>query len=53
MSLCINCPEELQIIATYRYNNLKPMCEAHFNRVVETVEAICKSPVDRKKHKIK
>lgn len=53
MSLCINCPEELQVEASYKYNQLAPMCEEHFNKVVEAVEAICKSVVDRNRYKIK
>jgi 23S rRNA U2552 (ribose-2'-O)-methylase RlmE/FtsJ len=39
--LCINCPPEKQVPATRKYNQLKPMCEKHFGKVMAIVRAFC------------
>ncbi len=47
--LCINCPEPFSdetiylppIKATYKYNQLEPMCDFHFGEIIKTVNAIC------------
>jgi len=41
--LCIRCPIYPEVKATHKYNQLKPMCEKHYNETVATVKLICKS----------
>lgn len=50
MKFCINCSD---IVATYKYNQLEPMCEKHFNEVVQVIEDITRNKIDKSLHLIK
>jgi hypothetical protein len=40
----------LEVPARYKYNQLEPMCEDCFNKVVEAVELILHTKIDRNTH---
>ena len=53
MKLCFNCPENAYVPAVYKYNQLQPMCELHYKRVIDLVEAFCDKVTNKERHLLK